>query len=175
MNELKSSLQEEYCKQRVFEKKSQIESYKLSHPNAKKSSDDVIYTDASRLEHDPKVILRINELSSLANERVVKKYARDKEYMLKELDTIIDICQSKIEEICNEEIEYFEICKYIYLHIATMPDNQDCYSYYPAITNGHLEIIKFYRNKCEIFDLLPVMRLSTQMTSCPSAMNLSHR
>lgn len=79
MGILKSVKQEEFCKQRVFEKKNQKESYRASY-NTQNMTEKQIDEESSKLSKNPKISQRINEL----NEGLVRKAEEKALYTVEE-------------------------------------------------------------------------------------------
>ena len=61
-----SQKQEDFAKAIALDGMKQIDAYKASY-SAKNMSDDAIYVEASRLAADPRITLRIKELSKVAD------------------------------------------------------------------------------------------------------------
>ena len=88
--------QEHYCRNRVFEEMSQTDAYKGAY-NTSNMNDNSIYVEAYRLEANPRIALRIQELKAEQTADILKekKWTRDKAYT--ELTWLIEQAKNEIK------------------------------------------------------------------------------
>lgn len=88
MSEIKLSKQQEAFAQEILKGKTQADAYRVAYPTSKKWKVDAIYSQASILINNSKVVARIEELRKPIQERLIKRFVKSKEDILLEMEEI---------------------------------------------------------------------------------------